>query len=137
MGLHRVEDTGQYIGRNLTFKIIEYGKKGRNIIVSNRTVLEEERQEQKDALRETLRASCYVGVFNISAATAGFVRLAPDVHWHNNMDKIIVTHELDHTRTARCCGFQCNLGAVRNREDIQQVTYVKGDLNFFAIHRSV
>jgi len=54
MGLHRVEDTGQYIGRNLTFKIIEYGKKGRNIIVSNRTVLEEERQKQKDALRETL-----------------------------------------------------------------------------------
>jgi len=54
MGLHRVEDTGQYIGLNLTFKIIEYGKKGRNIIVSNRTVLEEERQKQKDALRETL-----------------------------------------------------------------------------------
>lgn len=54
MGLHRVEDTGQYIGQHLTFKIIEYGKKGRNIIISNRTVLEEERQRQKDALRETL-----------------------------------------------------------------------------------
>ena len=54
MGLHRVEDTGQYIGQDLTFKIIEYGKKGRNIIISHRTVLEEERQQQKDALRETL-----------------------------------------------------------------------------------
>ena len=54
MALHRVEDTGQYVGQDLTFKIIEYGKKGRNIIVSHRTVLEEERQKQKDALRETL-----------------------------------------------------------------------------------
>lgn len=54
MGLHRVEDTRQYIGQRLTFKIIEYGKKGRNIVISNRTVLEEERQEQKGALRESL-----------------------------------------------------------------------------------
>ena len=54
MGLHRVENTDQYIGQHLTFKIIEYGEKGRNIIISNRTVLEEERQEQKDALRESL-----------------------------------------------------------------------------------
>ncbi len=54
MGLYKVEDTGQYIGRHLTFKIIEYGKKRRNIIISNRTVLQEERQKQKDALRETL-----------------------------------------------------------------------------------
>ena len=55
MGLHRVENTGQYIDQYLTFKIIEYGEKGRNIIISNRTVLEEERQEQKDALRESLK----------------------------------------------------------------------------------
>ena len=29
-------------------------KRGRNIIVSNRTILEEERQKQKDALKESL-----------------------------------------------------------------------------------
>ncbi|MCD6297653.1 MAG: 30S ribosomal protein S1 [Deltaproteobacteria bacterium] len=54
MGLHRVENADRYIGLHLTFKIIEYGEKGRNLIVSNRRVLEEERQEQKDALRESL-----------------------------------------------------------------------------------
>ncbi|MFC1821867.1 30S ribosomal protein S1 [Thermodesulfobacteriota bacterium] len=54
MGLHRVENTGQYIGQQVVFKIIEYGEKGRNIIISNRTILEEERQKQKDALSETL-----------------------------------------------------------------------------------
>ena len=54
MGMHRVENADQYIGRHLTFKIIEYGEKGRKLIVSNRRVLEEERQEKKNALRESL-----------------------------------------------------------------------------------
>ena len=54
MGLHRVEDTGQYINQRMTFKIIEYGKMGRNIVVSNRAFLEAERQKQKDTLRESL-----------------------------------------------------------------------------------
>ena len=54
MGLHRVKSSDQYIGQSLTFKIIEYGEKGRNIIISNRTVLEEERRKQKDALMESL-----------------------------------------------------------------------------------
>ena len=55
MGLYRVEDRGQYIGQHVTFKIIEFGKKGRNIVVSNRAILEAERQKQKDALREFLK----------------------------------------------------------------------------------
>ncbi len=55
MGLRRVEKPDQYIGQSLIFKIIEYGEKGRNIIVSNRAVLEEERQKQKDALKESLK----------------------------------------------------------------------------------
>ena len=54
MGLRRVEDSSRYINRHLTFRIIEYGKKGRNIIVSNRAILEAERQKQKDALRNVL-----------------------------------------------------------------------------------
>jgi small subunit ribosomal protein S1 len=54
MGLNRVENANQYIGLHLTFEIIEYGEKGRKLIVSNRRVLEKERQELKDALRESL-----------------------------------------------------------------------------------
>lgn len=54
MGPHRIEDAEPYIGQNMTFKIIEYGEKGRNIIISNRAILEEERRKQKEALRESL-----------------------------------------------------------------------------------
>lgn len=54
MGLKWVEDPREYIGRQLIFEIIEYGEKGRKIIVSHKTVLEEERRKQKDGLRESL-----------------------------------------------------------------------------------
>jgi len=60
MGLQRVDKPDQYIGQHLTFKIIEYGEKGRNIIISNRTVLEEERRKQKDAIRESLEEGMVV-----------------------------------------------------------------------------
>lgn len=55
MGLKRVGDSALYIGQHMIFKVIEYGEKGRNIIVSNRIILEEEREEQKSALRESLK----------------------------------------------------------------------------------
>lgn len=60
MGLQRVDNSDHYVGQNLTFKIIEYAEKGRNIIVSNRAILEEERQKQKDALRESLKEGMHV-----------------------------------------------------------------------------
>jgi len=55
MGLQRVDNATHYIGQHLTFRIIEYAEKGRNIIVSHRAILEEERQKQKDALRKSLK----------------------------------------------------------------------------------
>ena len=55
MGLHQFTDSEKYIGRQLTFRIIEYGEKGRNLIVSNKAMIEEERQKQKDALRASLK----------------------------------------------------------------------------------
>lgn len=55
MGLRRAENPDAYIGRHLPFRVTEYGEKGRNIILSHRAILEEERQQQKEALRETLR----------------------------------------------------------------------------------
>ena len=54
IGLSRVENTDQYIGSHLTFEIIEYGEKGRKLVLSNRRILEKERQERKKALREEL-----------------------------------------------------------------------------------
>jgi small subunit ribosomal protein S1 len=55
MGLRRTDNPDAYIGRHLPFRVTEYGEKGRNIILSHRSILEEERQQQKEALRETLQ----------------------------------------------------------------------------------
>ena len=55
MGPHQVIESEKYIGKQLTFRIIEYGKKGRNLIISNKAAIEEERRKQRDALRESLK----------------------------------------------------------------------------------
>lgn len=55
MGLRRTDNPDAYVGRHLSFRITEYGEKGRNIILSHRAILEEERRQQKEELRETLR----------------------------------------------------------------------------------
>ncbi|MFC1862678.1 30S ribosomal protein S1 [Thermodesulfobacteriota bacterium] len=60
MGSQRTEETQKYIGQTLTFKIIEYEEKGRNIIVSNRAIMEEERKKQKDILRDSLKTGMTV-----------------------------------------------------------------------------
>ncbi|MCB2181394.1 MAG: 30S ribosomal protein S1 [Desulfobulbaceae bacterium] len=54
MSLHKVSDTEQFIGQQYPFQIIEFKENGRNIILSHRKILEEQRAEQKEALKETL-----------------------------------------------------------------------------------
>lgn len=54
MGQKRVEDTSEYIGKHLTFKIIEYSENGRNLLVSNRAILAEEHNKQVEVLKKTL-----------------------------------------------------------------------------------
>ncbi|MBN1649294.1 MAG: 30S ribosomal protein S1 [Spirochaetales bacterium] len=54
MGAKRVDDSSVYIGRTMTFRIQEYSENGRNILVSNRVILEAEKQEQLDALKKKL-----------------------------------------------------------------------------------
>lgn len=55
MGLRRIEDSSELIGQKRTFKITSYQENGRNIIVSHRAVLEEERKELKEELKKTLQ----------------------------------------------------------------------------------
>lgn len=43
-----------YVGQTFSFRILEFKEKGRNVIVSRRALLEEERTRQRDALRETV-----------------------------------------------------------------------------------
>jgi small subunit ribosomal protein S1 len=55
MGLRRVEDAGgEYLETHMPFKITRYEESGRNIVVSARALLEEERERQKEALQQTL-----------------------------------------------------------------------------------
>ncbi len=54
MGLHRAESADVYLEQEMAFKIIEFGRKGRNIIVSARALLEEEREQCKQQLRDSL-----------------------------------------------------------------------------------
>ncbi len=54
MDIRRIEDPEEYIEKSLPFKVMEFGNKGRNIILSSRAVLEEQRQEQRQELEQTL-----------------------------------------------------------------------------------
>ena len=56
----RVEDPALYVGKVLTFKIIEHSENGRNILVSNRAILEEEHKKQVDLLKEQLHEKMVV-----------------------------------------------------------------------------
>ncbi len=56
MGLHRVDDAGaEYTGRHMTFLITRFEENGRNIVVSARALLEQERERQKEILQESLQ----------------------------------------------------------------------------------
>ncbi len=54
MDIRRVEDPADHLDKNYQFKIIEFTGNGRNIILSARALLEEERERQRAMLRETL-----------------------------------------------------------------------------------
>ncbi|MBU4120942.1 MAG: 30S ribosomal protein S1 [Pseudomonadota bacterium] len=55
MGLFRVETPADWVGQHLTFRIIEYGERGRNIVVSHRAILEEGQAKQKETLKASLK----------------------------------------------------------------------------------
>lgn len=60
MGLKRIENPQEYIGQQLTFKILEYSENGRNILVSSRIILEEEHQQRVEELKQTLKENMRV-----------------------------------------------------------------------------
>ncbi len=55
MDIRRIEEPESYLDRTCSFKVIEYSQNGRNIILSARAVLEEERQVKREHLMATLR----------------------------------------------------------------------------------
>ncbi|MFH1146453.1 MAG: 30S ribosomal protein S1 [Pseudomonadota bacterium] len=55
MGLRRAAKEAEYIGKHLTFRIIEYAENGRKVVLSNRVILEEEHREKVEALKSSLQ----------------------------------------------------------------------------------
>lgn len=60
MDIRRVESAEDYLGKTCAFKIMEFGSQGRNILVSARAILEEERQRQRQHLQDTLQVGMQV-----------------------------------------------------------------------------
>ena len=58
-GLRQLEPA-DLIGQGLSFKITQFSERGRNIVVSHRAVLEEEREQQRVSLRDTLKEGMVV-----------------------------------------------------------------------------
>ena len=54
MGEKRSDNSAEYVGKRLSFKIQEYKENGRSILVSNRAIHEEARQEKLEELKKTL-----------------------------------------------------------------------------------
>jgi len=60
MGLQRIDNAQDYIGRRMSFRITEFAEKGRNIILSSRAILEEQKKKDDDALKATLNEGMMV-----------------------------------------------------------------------------
>jgi small subunit ribosomal protein S1 len=54
MAMRHIENAEEYIGKKFAFRVTKYGEHGKNIVVSRRALLEEERAQQKEALQESL-----------------------------------------------------------------------------------
>jgi small subunit ribosomal protein S1 len=60
IGINRTENAKDYIGRRLPFRIIEYGERGRNIILSARAILEEQKKKDEEARKAELHEGMLV-----------------------------------------------------------------------------
>lgn len=60
MDVRKVETPEEYLEKTMTFKIIEYGNQGRNIILSARAIQEEQRRQEREALKASLTEGAQV-----------------------------------------------------------------------------
>ncbi len=60
MGFKQKEEPSFYVGKVLPFKISEFKENGRNILVSNRAILEAENQEKMETLKKSLQVGMKV-----------------------------------------------------------------------------
>lgn len=60
LGLRREENPTDYIGKSMVFYIVEYSEGGKNIVVSRKPILDQEKRARKEALKETLKEGAKV-----------------------------------------------------------------------------
>ena len=60
LGLGRQDDPAKVLDTTLSFRISQFSEQGRNIVVSHRVILDEERRQQKEKLKETLKEGMVV-----------------------------------------------------------------------------
>ena len=92
MGYKQKKESAEYIGKHLTFLIQEYKNDGRNIIVSNRVILEREANEKKQKLSQELTVGSVVKGSVLSLESYGaFVNV-------NGFQALLPISEISHTR---------------------------------------
>ena len=76
MDVRRIDDVTAYVGKKFEFIVAEYSEKGRNIILSRRSLLEKIEQEKKAALKNSLQQGMTVsGVVTSVQKFGAFVDL--------------------------------------------------------------
>ncbi len=60
LGLRRQDNPEDVAGKSFAFRITQFSEQGRNIVVSHRVILEEERRQQKAELMQTLKEGMVV-----------------------------------------------------------------------------
>lgn len=92
MGFRQKKEPAEYIGSHLTFKITEYKNEGRNIIVSNRIILEEQSNAELGKLAQTLQVGAVVkGKVKSIESYGAFVDL-------NGFQALLPISEISHVR---------------------------------------
>lgn len=92
MGFKQKKEPAEYVGQHLTFRIQEFKNEGRNIVVSNRVVLEEEAAEKKARLSSELTVGSVVKGTVMSLESYGaFVNV-------NGFQALLPISEISHVR---------------------------------------
>lgn len=94
MGYRQRKESSEYVGAHLVFKIQEYKNEGKNIIVSNRVVLEEQAQAELSMLSEKIKVGDVVkGTVKSIESYGAFIDL-------NGFQALLPVSEISRTRVS-------------------------------------
>lgn len=92
MGFKNRKEPAEYVGSHLTFKIQEYKNEGKNIVVSNRLILEEQANAEKAKLAGALQVGSIVkGEVTRIESYGAFVSI-------NGFEALLPVSEISHVR---------------------------------------